>query len=54
VVAVAGRTTLAWPRDLTRTSRAFEDDMEARFIELEALNDALLVEQKRTPRNLLP
>jgi monovalent cation:H+ antiporter-2, CPA2 family len=58
VVAVAGaHDALAVARaifspDLTR----IRDDMEGAEIqsELEALNDALLVEQKRTPRSFLP
>jgi CPA2 family monovalent cation:H+ antiporter-2 len=58
VVAVAGaHDALAVARaifspDLSR----IRDDMEGAEIqaELEALNDALLVEQKRTPRSLLP
>jgi len=58
VVAVAGaHDALAVARaifspDLTRV----RDDMEGAEIqsELEALNDALLVEQKRTPRSFLP
>jgi CPA2 family monovalent cation:H+ antiporter-2 len=58
VVAVAGsRDALAIARaifapDLTR----IRDDIEGAEIqsELEALNDALLVEQKRTPRSFLP
>ncbi|HYS68862.1 MAG TPA: TrkA C-terminal domain-containing protein, partial [Gemmatimonadaceae bacterium] len=58
VVAVAGaRDALAVARaifspDLTR----IRDDMEGAEIqsELEALNDALLVDQKRTPQSLLP
>ncbi len=58
VVAVAGgRDSLAIARaifapDLSR----IRDDMEGAEVEaeLQALNDALLVDQKRTPRSLLP
>jgi len=55
VVAVAGARAVAraiFAPDLAR----IRDDMEGAEIqsELEALNDALLVDQKRTPRSFLP
>jgi CPA2 family monovalent cation:H+ antiporter-2 len=58
VVAVAGaRDALAVARAIFSPDLArIRDDMEGAEIqsELEALNDALLVDQKRTPRSFLP
>jgi len=58
VVAVAGaRDALAVARAIFAPDLArIRDDMEGAEIqsELEALNDALLVDQKRTPRSFLP
>jgi CPA2 family monovalent cation:H+ antiporter-2 len=58
VVAVAGaRDALAVARAIFSPNLArIRDDLEGAEVqsELEALNDALLVDQKRTPRSLLP